>query len=119
MDGPYEPFDIQQQWGKAMDDKKLQCPADVETATKTFDPAGYDPNDCAGCGCSKEEHSTFDEYGWRDEFHTKADLLLPICEQWVYFAETQPEDNVPCCDITEECRKIIMAIQSLREVMGR
>ena len=32
------------------------CPPDVETATGIFDPAGYDENDCAGCGSRFEEH---------------------------------------------------------------
>jgi hypothetical protein len=34
----------------------LSCPPSVGTATGTFDPAGYDHNDCTGCGCPREEH---------------------------------------------------------------
>ena len=35
----------------------LLCPSDLETASSVFDPAGYDVNDCAGCGASKGEHA--------------------------------------------------------------
>ncbi len=34
------------------------CPTNVETATGTFDPVGYDdPNMCAGCGTPHSEHT--------------------------------------------------------------
>jgi hypothetical protein len=34
------------------------CPIDVDTATGTFDPVGYDdPNMCAGCGTPYSEHT--------------------------------------------------------------
>lgn len=37
-------------------DVNLKCPDGVESSEGFFDPAGYDPNDCAGCGCPKSEH---------------------------------------------------------------
>lgn len=37
-------------------DSRLRCPPDVETATGTFEPAGYHPQDCAGCGLPKSAH---------------------------------------------------------------
>lgn len=37
-------------------DEDLLCPHGYETATGHFDPAGYDPTDCAGCGLAKEAH---------------------------------------------------------------
>lgn len=39
------------------EDESLLCPKEYETATGHFDPAGYDVNDCAGCGCKKELHT--------------------------------------------------------------
>lgn len=36
--------------------KPMLCPDEVESATGEFDPAGYDPNDCAGCGLRLSEH---------------------------------------------------------------
>lgn len=39
-----------------IDAPDLRCPDGVETATGTFDPTGYDPEDCAGCGCHRSEH---------------------------------------------------------------
>jgi hypothetical protein len=35
----------------------LYCPAEVETASGVFDPAGYDSEDCAGCGTPRSEHT--------------------------------------------------------------
>jgi hypothetical protein len=37
-------------------DLVLLCPPELETATGVFDPAGYDPGDCAGCGAARGEH---------------------------------------------------------------
>jgi hypothetical protein len=37
-------------------DETLMCPAEYETATDHFDPAGYNANDCAGCGMPKSQH---------------------------------------------------------------
>jgi len=57
----------------------LYCPPEVETATGTFDPAGYDENDCAGCGCPRWEH-----------------LLGPVAEQ--------PEEmTAHCCPFGIGC----------------
>lgn len=39
----------------------LLCPQEFETATGSFDPAGYDPLDCAVCGCPKSDHQRIKE----------------------------------------------------------
>lgn len=43
-------------WERDAPDESLWCPDGVESSEGFFDPAGYDPNDCAGCGCPKSEH---------------------------------------------------------------
>ena len=32
------------------------CPPNIESASLVFDPAGYDPDECAGCGAPKSGH---------------------------------------------------------------
>ncbi len=39
------------------EDESLLCPKEWESETEHFDPAGYDANDCAGCGRPKSEHA--------------------------------------------------------------
>lgn len=52
----------------------LYCPPEFETATETFEPAGYDKGDCAGCGTRKDEHSM------RLSPHQQLSLLAKIKE---------------------------------------
>lgn len=42
--------------GERVEVPGLLCPAEVASTTETFDPAGYDKNDCAGCGVSRQGH---------------------------------------------------------------
>jgi|GEM_PF-1930236 len=51
-----------------LENKRLLCPEDVETATTHYDPGGpgcgEEPTGvprCAGCGCAKAEHKTKEE----------------------------------------------------------
>lgn len=47
----------------------LQCPPEYESATGTFDPAGYDDSICAGCGMPKARHTT-------------QEIQCQICDAW-------------------------------------
>jgi protein gp37 len=57
------------------------CPSNVETATGHFDPAGYDPKDCAGCGVSRSEHDG--AIGWVIAGCESGPGARPMDEDWI------------------------------------
>jgi hypothetical protein len=58
----------------------LRCPPEFQTATGFFEPAGYDKNDCAGCGCSQQMHIEIQMPAVPDDHPDRAQLLSALRE---------------------------------------